>query len=335
MNEEWRPITDNTAHTSFYGEFDGAGKKISNLRVTGSSGPRGLFRGNSGTIRNVHLASGTVTGATNNYGGGVCGSNSGQIISCSNGATVSASGASYAGFGGVVGTNANGGAVIACYNTGVVSSGYSGHAGGVVGNNMGCIVSCYNTGAVSGTNSGYIGGVVGSTYDALRDRNHGLVTACYNTGTVSGTGRGIGGVAGGCSDGAVTACYNTGAVSGTSTYADGVVGDNYADFITGEGIITACYNTGAVSGGTYIGGIAGRSAEALSMIAACYWKSSTAAQGIALEERDSKHVNVNPFTDYFNPGGVHDAWGTGAGEENGYWKAGTTDGSRLPQLWYE
>jgi hypothetical protein len=186
---------------------------------------------------------------------------------------------------------------------------------------------------VSGTNISYIGGVVGLTSDVSGDYNHGLVTACYNTGTVSGTCRSIGGVAGQSNDGAVTACYNTGAVSGTSTNAGGVVGNNYAAYTTS--LITACYNTGAVSGGSNIGGIAGRNSGATAMIAACYWKSGTAAQGIALEEYNSKHDNVNPFTDYFNPGGVHAAWGTGAGEENGYWKAGTTDGSRLPQLWYE
>jgi hypothetical protein len=251
MNEEWTPITDNTSHTYFYGEFDGAGKKISNLKIDKSGESyKGLFRSNYGTIRNVHIASGTITAG--GYAGGICGANSGQIISCSNAATVSGTGS----VGGVVATA-----------------------------NAGTVTACYNTGAVSGTS--YVGGVAGS--------GRGKITACYNTGTVSGTSP-VGGVAGSYTSGTITACYNTGAVSGTS-YVGGVVGRNTSGTIT-----------------------------------ACYWENSTATTGLGIGTD-----TTTPFTlpVYFTPGDTHVAWGTGAGEENGYWKAGTTDGSRLPQLWYE
>ncbi|MDR1153324.1 MAG: fimbrillin family protein [Bacteroidales bacterium] len=220
MNEEWTPIAVKhetlNVNWDFYGEFDGAGKKISNLKIDESSNDMGLFRSNMGTIRNVHIVSGTIT--VGSYSGGISGWNQvgSYIISCSNKATVSGKGQ---------------------------------YIGGIVGTNRGTVTACYNTGAVSG--GSYVGGVVG-----------------YN---LSGT---------------VTACYNTGAVSGGSS----VVGSN---------------------GGT---------------VTACYWKSGTVTNnnGIGTE-----------FNPYFNPNGTNAAWDTGTGEDYGWWKAGTTNGSQLPQLWYE
>jgi hypothetical protein len=232
MEEDWTPIQDNGF--SFGGEFDGAGKEISNLKITGygtDGYDKGLFRENSGTIRNVHIVSGEIK--AEGIIGGICGRNqtSGQIISCTNAATVSG----------------------------------TGYFGGIVGNNSGTVTACYNTGVVSGGDP--VGGVMG-----------------YN-------------------EGAVTACYNTGAVEGSGDYVGGVVGWNNYDTVT-----------------------------------ACYWESTTATNGIGGGTVDG----VTPFTlpdefnpDYFNPTGTHEAWNTGTGGTNGWWKAGTTDGSQLPRLWFE
>jgi hypothetical protein len=87
-----------------------------------------------------------------------------------------------------------------------------------------------------------------------------------------------------------------------------------------------------VSGNSWVGGVVGHNVPGtFTVITACYWESTTAANDIGGE---SGGVNKFMLPDCFTPSGS-DAWGTGAGEENGYWKAGTTDGSRLPQLWYE
>jgi hypothetical protein len=176
MNEEWRPIANDVPnYWDFYGEFDGAGKKISNLKITGAN-DRGLFRANRGTIRNVHIVSGTIT--VSSYSGGISGHNQdGSIISCSNAATFT--GSDYVG--GVTGRNMGNGVIIACYNTGAVSG--NNRVGGVAGyNENGTVTACYNIGAVSGT--GNVGSVVGLY-------NGGTVTACYwKSGTATDNGIG-------------------------------------------------------------------------------------------------------------------------------------------------
>jgi hypothetical protein len=252
MNEEWAPIANNG--TSFSGEFDGTGKTLSNLKITQSGqNYQGLFRSNQGTIRNVHIASGTIT--AEGYSGGISGTNSSLIISCSNAATVSG----------------------------------------------------------SGTN---IGGVAGSN-------QYGTITACYNTGTVSGSSY-VGGVAGRGFSTTVIASYNTGAVSGSVDYVGGVVG-----FKTGT--VTACYNNGVVSGpsGATVGGVVGHNYDGA--VTACYWENSIVTKGIG-----DGSGSPTPFKlpAYFTPTGSN-AWNTGTGGTNGYWKEGTTNGSQLPKLWFE
>jgi hypothetical protein len=212
----------------FVGEFDGAGKKISNVRISKGEFFAGLFRKNRGTIRNVHIVSGSIGVAGTS--GSICGENRGQIISCSN----------------------------AAYVSGFI-------VGGVVGNNSaGTITACYNTGAMRGGNK--LGGVVGDNLS-----------------------------------GAVTACYNTGAMTGHGGLLGGVVGYNNS-----SGIVTACY-----------------------------WESTTATKGIGGGTGTVDGVNSFTLPLYFNPTGTHVVWNTGTDGENGYWKAGTTDGSRLPKLWWE
>jgi hypothetical protein len=179
MSEEWTPIANDTPnHYDFYGEFDGAGKKISNLKITGAN-DKGLFRANRGTIRNVHIVSGTISAGS--YSGAISGHNqaTGSIISCSNAATFTGGSR----VGGMTGNNING-VITACYNTGKVT-GSGNTVGGIAGyNEGGAVTACYNTGTVSGGSS-----VVGNN-------NGGTVTACYwKSGTATnGIGSGSGGV---------------------------------------------------------------------------------------------------------------------------------------------
>jgi hypothetical protein len=178
MDEEWAPIVI-SGQPYFTGEFDGAGKKISNLKIDKSGeNDKGLFRANRGTIRNVHIVSGMIAGR--DFIGGICGVNelSGQIISCANAATVWKDPTSSASGTGAIAAHNLGGAVIACYNTGTVS-GY-GPVGGIVGYmaSPGAVIACYNTGTVLA--SGFLGSVVGFSAGGC------TVAACYwKDGTVT------------------------------------------------------------------------------------------------------------------------------------------------------
>jgi hypothetical protein len=171
----WTPV--GSTLTPFTGTFDGNNRSIHKLSVTGS-GSVGLFGnvGASGTVKKVHIRSGSVTGTAAT--GGIAGTNYGTVNACSSAAAVSGSNA-----GGIVGRNLN--IIIACYNTGPVSG--STHIGGVAGDNTVTITACYNTGPVSGSFGGNTGGVAGN--------NTVTITTCYNTGAV--TKPGVSGYAGG------------------------------------------------------------------------------------------------------------------------------------------
>ena len=226
--------------------------------------------------------------------------------------------------GGIVGQIAQieqserGSAIRACHNTGSISGTWNGNVGGVVGKAQSAtIINCYNTGTVSGDN--LIGGVAGEASNII---------ACYNTGIVSGAGNNVGGVAGEAST--ITACYNTGTVSGANNVG-GVAGRGY------EANIAACYNTGRVSGNAnvdvvIVGGIVGSLDSGT--VAACYWQTGTASAGIAVGGTDETTSFANA-SDFPAVTSAHAAWGTGTGEENRWWKAGTTGGTRLPQLWFQ
>ncbi|MCX5634999.1 MAG: hypothetical protein NTW55_04035, partial [Planctomycetota bacterium] len=171
-------------------------------------------------------ATGSVSGITDGYAGGLVGYNEGMLTSCY--ATGSVTGNS--GVGGLVGENS--GAITSCYATGSVTGSvlHSGGVGGLVGRNYyGTITSCYATGSVSGkslTSSRYAGGLVGY--------NYGTLTACYATGSVSGITDGYAGGLVGYNEGMLTSCYATGSVTGTGSYVGGLVGEN-------DGTITACF----------------------------------------------------------------------------------------------
>jgi hypothetical protein len=214
---EWTAV--GTDGANFTGTFDGGGKAISNLYIDKPGEYQGLFGFNSGTVKNVHIASGSVKGSM--YVGSVAGQNNGIITACTNTGSVSGNWHS----GGVVGRNS--GTITACSNTGSVT-GSSPGVGGVVGfnNNNGAITACYNIGAVSGNDS-QVGGVAGINYSTI--------TACYNSGAVTGKSQ-VGGVAGHNYRNAayITACYSTGAVVSGDSLVGGVAFNN-------GGTITACY----------------------------------------------------------------------------------------------
>ena len=245
----WTPIGNQNTANQFRGTFNGNGKQITGLVVSGSANYMGLFGyiGVNGRVENLNV-SGTVSGGQ--YVGGIAGYiNGGTVTSCS--FTGSVSGTSN--IGGIAGYSS--GSVTNSSNTGGTVEGSSSNVGGVVGDNIGTVARCYNANAVYGSNN--VGGVVGQL-SGLSSSSPASVTNCYNTGNVSGTSSGAtaGGVAGQQGSYAtVSYCYNTGNVSGFSS--GGIVGQAANSTTT----ISNSVSLGqTVLGGTstsYIGRIAG------------------------------------------------------------------------------
>ncbi|MBP5628456.1 MAG: hypothetical protein J6X27_01275 [Bacteroidaceae bacterium] len=146
LTSGWTPI--GTAGTPFKGHFEGWGHKISNLNVSGGD-YAGLFgHVDGGSIRDVAVVSGAVSGSQ--YVGAICGYviNSGEISSCY--ATINVSGSKYVG--GICGFF-NGSEIKDCYYTGTVTSTLSGgnyFLGGIVGQLYGgSLRNCYMTGNIN------------------------------------------------------------------------------------------------------------------------------------------------------------------------------------------
>ncbi|WP_375454856.1 GLUG motif-containing protein, partial [uncultured Methylobacterium sp.] len=249
--------------TRFSGTFEGLGHTLTGLTISKSGDYAGLFGYSSGTIRDIGLVGGSVSGS--NAVGGLVGQNAGGTITQSYATGAVSGGAFYVG--GLVGYN-NGGTVSQSYATGAVT-GTSSYVGGLVGyNNVGTVGQSYATGAVSGgSGSGYVGGFVGL--------NNGFVTQAYATGAVS-AGSGSGAVGGfvGLNGGTVRQAYATGAVSGgaNSEYVGGFVGLN-------GGTVGQAYATGAVSAGSgsqNVGGLVG--GQGGGTITQAYWDTQTSGQ---------------------------------------------------------
>ena len=237
---DWTPIgkDDNKAYT---GTFDGNGKTITGLTVTGSYKYAGLFGDidENGTVKNVVLEDVQIT-SDNSSGsvGGVAGDSWGTIENCS--VSGSVSGTTFAG--GVVGSQW-GGSITGC-NSSATVKGVT-YAGGIAGstNSGATLTACYATGDVTLVSNDigtcYAGGVVGNNGSSS------TLKACYAWGSVTGSGSGtvyVGGVTGSNDLGTLTACYHAkGTVSGPGGATGGVAGRNFKDSMFGGGIITACY----------------------------------------------------------------------------------------------
>jgi hypothetical protein len=264
-NTEWSDFQG----TQFTGVFDGNGKKISNLTITGIDMDYvGLFGciGSGGQIKNLVVVNVDIQGRS--CIGGLVGANYGTISFCYATGAVSGTGSSVGGLvGGNIGTlirsyatssvsgdqsvgglaGYNIGTIHFCYTNGPVTG--NDGVGGLAGYNNGTMISSYATGSVSGTY--YVGGLVGVTYNFS-------FTSCYATGAVSGY-FSVGGLVGENYGSSLTACYASGSVSGIhdddfvfSNSIGGLVGEN------SQGTIISCYTTGLVIGDQNVGGLIGK-----------------------------------------------------------------------------
>ena len=241
---DWTPIGIDYNH-QYIGTFDGNGKTITGLTVTGSDQYAGLFGriGTGGTVKNVTLKEVKIE-SDNDLSdvGGVAGWSYGTLENCSVSGSVSGRGQNSI-VGGVVGYQ-SGGSITGCSSSTTVNAGCI--AGGVAGSTMhATLTACYATGDVTleSINSGgnFAGGVVGNNGSSS------TLKACYATGNVTGTGTGsgsiyVGGVTGSNDLGTLTACYHAkGTVNGPDGTTGGVAGRNFKGLMPYGGIITACY----------------------------------------------------------------------------------------------
>ena len=263
LTGEWTPIgiDDKNQYT---GTFDGNGKTITGLSVTGSNQYTGLFGciGSGGTVQNVVLEGVQITSDNKMSNvGSVAGWSDGTVENCS------------------------------------VSGSVSGKAvvGGVVGYQMGgSITRCSSSATVKGM--ALVGGMAGATSLGA------TLTACYATGNVTIENNGseiylAGGVVGSNQSSTLHACYAWGSVTGSGSatiYVGGVVGNNYS------GTLTGCYHaTGNVSEGNCVGGVAGwncKNEYVSSIITACYWGSNPDT-GIGYNEGGSTTIETTKVTD--------------------------------------
>ncbi len=290
-HQEWTPIGKYTGFTTidkpFSGSFDGNGKTIQNLKVSGNYQAAGLFcyiyAGTNGFIKNLHLA-GTDTITTSFTGGYTyVGALAGRIYvpsgcqylidSCTNNLPVKgyAASGSYSYTGGICGYISGFGTLTlkSCLNSGNVTGGSGGsysYTGGIYGNvinyslSMLTLNSCLNSGNVTGggTLYSYTGGICGYGYN-----EGGTLTLnlCFNSGTImddrtsrSYTG-GIYGSVYNYIDGTLTlhSCLNSGNITGGGAssshtgYTGGICG--YVDNSGTTMTLNACLSSGNITGG--------------------------------------------------------------------------------------
>lgn len=183
------------------------------------------------------------------FAGGICGRNSGDIISCTaTGKTVGSktrASATASQTGGIAGYSF--GKIYGCENTGTVEG--DSYVGGIVGLCVGEVYFCFNRGDVSADK--YTGGIIG--YYGLRQTDNGIFGSTDNTNEPVG------------SNNILNYVINYGDVTANS-YAGGVLG-NAAALASGNAParVLKIYNSASsgnvsVEAGSYAGGIAGSAA---------------------------------------------------------------------------
>ena len=151
----------------FSGTFDGNGYRIDGIDIVAS----GLFKSNSGTLKNIRLTTGIIDGTGFAYTGSIAGTNSGRIIASVNEARIVNTGGTTTIYGGIVGLNQNTGTIVASVNTGVIKQGDV--VGGIIGENQNTnenvVVACINTGALNpeATYLGYLCGKSSGSADTF------------------------------------------------------------------------------------------------------------------------------------------------------------------------
>ncbi|RKG32751.1 filamentous hemagglutinin N-terminal domain-containing protein, partial [Acinetobacter guerrae] len=180
---------------------------LNNISYSGYGKTGGIVGINLGTINNVYVNAGLVTGNTEQYGGLVGWNyNSGNILNSYANVTVKGKYSNNNYIGGLVGYSD--GVVSSSFATGAVTG--NNYVGGLIGAISGQINNSYATGTVIGNQ--YVGGLVGF--------NGGNVDKTYSSGNVTGN-QYVGGLVGGGNGTTRNSFWNT-STSGRTSSAGGV-----------------------------------------------------------------------------------------------------------------
>ena len=255
----------------------------SSANVTGDYYIGGLvgFADTGTKIDNSKTETGKVT-LSKNYGGGLAGSNFGEITNSSSSMTIEGG---YQNIGGLVGYNDAIASIKNSFSNSVINSINGDLIGGLVGVNYGLISDSYATGDVSGVHM--VGGLAG-----FSGGYQSLITDSYATGKVNAVFDSAGGLVGKLYNGIIRNSYATGNVTAES-YAGGLIGSisgtdstievsntyalgdvtttaNYAGGLIGaanngtQGVIKNSYAKGNVKGAYNVGGLMGYNEKTLS-----------------------------------------------------------------------
>lgn len=222
-----------TKETPFGGNFDGNGKTVSGLNLTGDY--IGLFAFCDGAVISDLTVSGSFSAT--NYAGAIAAYAENTVIdNCTGSASVTA----YKYAGGIAGYISSG-AIKDCTTTGsAVTVGYTEFCGGIAGFSGAPITNCVNNAYILGTAT--TGGIAGASENDI--------VLCANSVNLEATGMNLGGIAGLC-EGSIKYSKNTGRLTANGNVG-GIAGVGY------NAEISECSNTGDItSTGNFAGGIAG------------------------------------------------------------------------------
>jgi uncharacterized protein YjdB len=293
-NNTWQPIS------AFTGVFDGDGHQLKNVRIVGS-GTVALFANLAGgTLKNLHIASGSIVSSGDIVAAFVgSGSANFTITECSNNADVTGDGTRIGGICAVM----NIGTISRTYNTGnvlaTIVSSSNGRCGGLIGLlNAGSLIECYNTGNVT-TTCDRIGGCIGMM-------NGTSISNC-----------------------SIIACYTTGEVRGNN-YVGGFVGDANSS----PAVYTECYTVGSVTtvnaSTNNTGWFCGRHSNGTPTLNDCFYSQGT-GNAVKPWGTSTPPAGINPVKDF---GDAWPAWSLKS--SGGHWKTlGSRESGIFPQLWYE
>jgi hypothetical protein len=254
--------------TPFNGVFDGNGKFLSNLRITGEDylGLFGKMEADA-EVKGLGLVDVNIVG-TGTYIGGLAGWSDGSINRCYSTGDVSG----YYGVGGLVGFQRRGN-ISVCHSQCTVEGSYI--IGGLTGETYRwASISCsHSTGTIKG--EGHVGGLAGTLF--------GKITTCRSTSIIEGK-EYVGGFVGAAyqengQQALIANCYCSGAV-----YGDFGVGGFLGMDV--RGIITNCYSTSFVSGNNRTGGFAG------------WFRGNTGGRGVDPEREDPSCCTTASFWDF-------------------------------------
>lgn len=236
---------------TFGGTFDGGGHTISGLSFRGDGSNEGFFRyvQESATVKNLHIKGSLApTGSKKNIGG-IAGSNSGQILSCTFDGTIKAE----TNVGGIVGINEQTGSIYNSSASGNISGTHS--TGGVAGRNLGQLINCSNEAEI---NTGdYEAG--GSLENLNLDTNLKQLAGDDEASEIVNTTTDTGGICG-YSSGAVQNCTNEGKIGYPHIgYNVGGVAGRSSGYLSGN------QNYGSVEGRKDVGGVTGQMAPDLTL----------------------------------------------------------------------